>query len=100
MLGAARRRDMFYVYDTSPSVFTDVYDHQQHRELYANVAKRSRYFMVAPGKMDAPEETQGQVAIGFRYYEGAAAGAVMIGQAPNGEDVSEMFDWPDAVIHI
>jgi hypothetical protein len=100
MLGAATRRDMFYVYDTFPSVFTEVYDHQQHRELYANVAKRSRYFMVAPGKMDALEETQGQVAIGFRYYEGAAAGAVMIGQAPNCEEFSDMFGWPDVVIEI
>jgi hypothetical protein len=91
---------MFYVYDTFPSVFTEVYDHQQHRELYANVVKRSRCFMVAPGKMDAPEETKGQVTIGFRYYEGAAAGAVMIGQPPDCEEFRDMFGWQDVVIHI
>jgi len=91
---------MFYVYDTFPSVFTEVYDHRQHRDFYANLAKRSKYFMVAPGKMDAPEETQGQVTIGFRYYEGAAAGAVMIGQPPNCQEFQDMFGWRDVVIQV
>jgi Glycosyl transferases group 1 len=100
VLGASRRSEIFYIHDTFPSVFTEVYDHQQHRDLYAGLAKRSRYFMVAPGKMDAPEETQGQVTIGFRYYEAAAAGAVMIGQTPKCEEFSDMFGWPDVVIEI
>jgi len=91
---------MFYVYDTFPSIFTEVYDHIQHRDFYAALAKRSKYFMVAPGKMDAPEETQGQVTIGFRYYEGAAAGAVMIGQPPNCQEFRDMFGWPDVVIQV
>jgi hypothetical protein len=56
--------------------------------------------MVAPGKMDVPEETRGQVEVGFRYYEGSAAGTVMIGQAPDCQPFREMFDWPDAVIPI
>lgn len=100
LLSAADRRDMFYVYDTFPTVFTEVYDHRQHRDFYANAAKRSRCFMVAPGKMDLPEETRGQVVIGYRYYEGAAAGAVMIGEPPNCEEFRNMFAWPDAVIKI
>lgn len=101
LLQAAGRRDIFYVYDTIPSVAErHVYDHQQHRDLLATMAKRSRYFVVAPGKVNVPEETHGQVEIGSRYYEGAAAGAVMIGQAPDSEAFREMFDWPDAVIPI
>jgi hypothetical protein len=100
LLAKAARREMFYVYDTFPSIFTEVYDHQQHRDFYANLAKRSKYFMVAPGKMDAPEETQGQVAIGFRYYEGAAAGAVMVGQPPSCPEFRDMFGWPDVVIQV
>jgi hypothetical protein len=100
LLAAAERRELFYVYDTFPTVFTEVYDHREHRESYANAAKRSRYFMVAPGKMDLLEETQGQVAIGYRYYEGAAAGAVMIGEAPNCEEFRTMFPWQNAVVQI
>lgn len=56
--------------------------------------------MVAPGKIDSLSETGGQAEVGRRYFEGAAAGAVMIGQAPNSEAFQEIFPWPDAVIEI
>jgi len=92
---------MFYMYDTFAEMAEmQVHDPRQHRGMFANVAKRSRYFLVAPAKMDCPEETQGQIELGYRYFEGAAAGAVMIGQAPNCEAFREMFPWPDAVIPI
>jgi len=100
LLTKAESGEIFYVYDTFPSIYTEVYDHKQHRDFYANMAKRSKYFMVAPGKMDASDETQGQVTIGFRYYEGAAAGAVMIGQSPNCQEFQDMFGWPDVVVQV
>jgi hypothetical protein len=100
LLQAAKSGEIFYMYDTSAGSLVDLYDHRQHRDHFANVAKRSRYFMVAPGKFDCIDETAGQVEIGFRYYEGAAAGAVMIGEAPNCEAFRETFPWPDAVIEI
>jgi hypothetical protein len=100
LLRAAAQKDIFYVYDTFPAAYAEPYDHRQHREMLANVAKRSRCFMVAPPKMDAPEETNDQSSIGYRYYEGAAAGAVMIGQSPNGEAFNTLFPWSDAVIPI
>lgn len=46
------------------------------------------------------QATQGQVEIGYRYYEGVAAGTVMIGQPPNCESFRELFDWPDVVVPI
>jgi hypothetical protein len=97
---AAREREIFYIHDTFPGADLQPYDCQEHRELLANIAKRSRYFLVAPAKMDVPEETQGQVQIGARYYEGAASGAVLIGQPPKCEEFMAMFPWPDAVISI
>ncbi|MBZ5679312.1 MAG: glycosyltransferase [Acidobacteriia bacterium] len=100
LLQAAKQRDIFYVHDTFPAAYAEPYDHRQHREMMANMAKRSRCYMVAPPKMDAPEETNHQSAIGYRYYDGAAAGAVMIGQAPHCEVFNTMFPWPDVVIPI
>ncbi|MCZ2075786.1 MAG: glycosyltransferase [Bryobacterales bacterium] len=97
---AAAQDGFFYLYDTFPGADVEPYDHRQHREMLANIAKRSRFFMVAPGKVDASEETQGQIEVGYRYYEGAAAGAVMIGQAPRCQAFEELFPWPDAVVHI
>jgi Glycosyl transferases group 1 len=101
MLKAAKRGEMFYVHDTHVNLgYAEVYDHQQHRDLYANMAKRSRYFMVGAPKMDAPDERQGQVEVGYRYYEGSAAGTVMIGEAPDCEAYRELFGWPEAVIPV
>jgi hypothetical protein len=100
LLQAAELTKIFYIYDTSPGSMSEVYDHRQHRDHFANVARRSRYFMVAPGKVSSIAETQGQSEIGHRYYEGAAAGAVMIGQAPSGQTFRQMFPWPDAVIPV
>jgi len=101
MLKAAERGKLFYVYDTlAGAANTGVYDHRQHRDLRANIAKRSRYFVVAAAKMDALHETHGQVDIGSRYYEGAAAGTVMIGEAPDCEAYRELFGWPEAVVQI
>ena len=97
---AAENESIFYLYDTFEGSLSDVYDHRQHRSLLSNVAKRSKYFMVAPGKVTSPGETRGQEEIGRRYYEGAAAGTVMIGQAPNCDSFRQMFPWPDAVIKI
>jgi hypothetical protein len=100
LLRMAEERSLFYIHDTFGGSLSDVYDYKQHRDLFSNVAKRSKYFMVAQGKVDLSIETRGQVEIGHRYYEGAAAGTVMIGQAPNCDAFDEMFPWPDAVIQM
>jgi Glycosyl transferases group 1 len=101
LLEEAKRDELFYIYDTYMNAAnTEVHDHRQHRALFANLAKRSRYFMVAPAKFDAVDETHGQVEIGYRYYEGAAAGAVMIGEAPDCSAYRELFGWPEVVIPI
>lgn len=100
LLEATGRGKVFYIYDTFPRIAErDVYDHRQHRSLFANLAKRSRYFMVAPGKINL-DETQGQVEVGYRYYEGAAAGAVLLGQPPDCEAFRELFPWQDVVIEV
>ena len=99
--GPSRKGELFYVYDSYKAMAKmEPIDYKQHRDLFANMAKRSKYFLVSPGKMDRPEETRGQVEIGFRYFEGAAAGAVMIGQAADCEAFRELFPWPDAVVEI
>jgi len=99
-LHASASDGWFYLHDTFPASDMQPFDHRAHRSMLANIAKRSRYFVVAPGKVNVPEETVGQVEIGFRYYEGAAAGAVMIGQSPDCRSFRERFDWPDAVIEV
>jgi hypothetical protein len=97
----AAKKDIFYIYDTAVDAGDmQLADHRQHRNLLANTAKRSRFFMVGPAKMGVPEDTHGQLEVGYRYFEGSAAGAVMIGQAPDCDSFRELFGWPNAVIEI
>ncbi len=98
LLQLARQNRIFYVYDTL--VGDQVVDRQAHRLLMASMAKRSRYFLVNPGKADNPEETGGQVEFGNRFFEGAAAGTIMVGETPNTEPFRRAFDWKDAVVHL
>jgi spore maturation protein CgeB len=94
----AAQKQIFYIYDTvhSGRMFTSV--PSEHRDLIASIAKRSRYFLAYPPKIDQPWQTSGQDEIGFRFFEGAASGTVMIGQPPDKQAFREHFDWPDAVI--
>jgi len=97
---AAGSRSLFYLHDTFGGSLSDVHDYREHRTLFANVANRSKYFLVAPGKQNLPNETRGQEEIGHRYYEGAAAGACLLGQTPISPSFATMFPWPNAVLEI
>lgn len=98
LLDMARERGLFYLYDTIGG--SQAINSKEHRALFANVAKRSRYFLVNPGKIDEPHETGRQIEFGYRYFDGAAAGAIMLGETPDNEVFPMLFDWPDAVIRL
>jgi hypothetical protein len=99
LLRMAHANELFYVYDTIKDL--GAYNVGEHRFLLANMAKRSRYFIVNPGKIDLPEETGGQSEFGQRYFEGLAPGAILLGERPkNNREFDRIFNWPDAVIHV
>jgi hypothetical protein len=96
LLARAVAGNFFYVYDTVSDF--SVIDTKQHRQLVANFIKRSRYFITYPPKFDKTSETDGQQALGARFFEGAAGGAIMLGVAPHCKAFQRCFDWQDAVI--
>jgi hypothetical protein len=99
LLKAAGNDELFYVYDTfSGGAGARVTDYWAHRQLLAAKARRSLCFIVAPSKWDSPLQTAGQVAISSRYIEGAAAGAVLVGQPSDSAEFRDMFDWDNVVI--
>jgi hypothetical protein len=56
---------------------------------------------VSPGSFDRPEETGGQSEFGYRYFEAAAPGTIMIGMRPaNNKEFDKIFTWKDAVIEV
>jgi hypothetical protein len=96
LLQLAAEKGIFYVHDTIDSL--SAYDIDQHRRMMADFGKRSRYFLVNPGKINNPEETGGQVEFGYRYFEGAAPGMIMIGEIPRNSEFPKIFNWEDVVI--
>ena len=98
LLATAAERQMFYLYDTISG--SRAIDTSEHRALFANIAKRSRYFIVNPALIDRIDIRGDQSEIGYRYFEGAASGAIMLGERPKNRDFDSLFDWPDAVIDL
>src|SRR5882762_1607768 len=98
LLRMAAEHELFYLHDSVAG--ETAIDSGQHRALFANAARRSRYFLVNPGLINEPDKTSKQIEIGNRYFEGAASGTIMIGERPDTEAFKMHFDWPDAVVHL
>ena len=107
LLDVAERRQKFYYYDTVAASGVDlkhrtfrVDSPHEHRRMLATLLKHSRYYIANRSYVNRPEFTAGRDEISARFYEGAAAGTIMIGEAPRTTEFKQQFDWPDAVIHV
>jgi hypothetical protein len=107
LLADAERRQSFYYYDTVAASGADlthrtfrVDSPHEHRGMLAAILKHSSYFIANRSYVNKPEFLAGRDEISARFYEGAAAGTVMIGEAPRTEEFKRQFDWPDSVIHV
>lgn len=98
LLRLAAEGSIFYAHDTIDSL--SAYDIPEHRRMVADLLKRARYFLVNPGKIDNPAATKGQVEFGYRYFEGAASGTIMVGERPRNKVFPEIFHWDDVVIQM
>jgi hypothetical protein len=98
LLNIARERGRFYLHDSISG--SRAINGKEHRALFAAAAQRSRYFIVNPAFVDLTSVRGDQSEIGNRYFEGAAAGAIMIGERPKNQKFDQMFDWPDAVLDL
>jgi len=98
LLKMASAKGMFYLHDSIAA--SQVLNPTEHRILFSNTAKRSKYFIVNPGLIDRPEVRGNQMETGNRYFEGAAAGTIMLGERPDNPAFEELFGWPDAVIQM
>ncbi|MEC4815949.1 MAG: glycosyltransferase [Scytonema sp. PMC 1069.18] len=98
LLKKAEGENFLYIYDSLKGL--EMKHYQEHRTLYSHVIKRSRYFIANKAKFDTIEQTGGQEELGSRFFEGAAAGAIMVGTPPTCAAYTTYFDWSDAVVEI
>jgi Glycosyl transferases group 1 len=104
----AAARKIFYYFDTfaggtgkehKQRTFR-VANPAQHRLLLGSLLQRSRFFLASRSRIDEPEHTGKHEEIAGRFYEGVAAGTVLLGDAPATDEFRAQFDWPDAVIRM
>jgi hypothetical protein len=107
LLHEAGLQQSFYYYDTVAASGAgqkhrtfNVDSADEHRRMLATLLRHSRYFIAHRSYVNRPEFTAGRDEISSRFYEGAAAGTVMIGEAPRTEEFKRQFNWADAVIHV
>lgn len=98
LLDFTRSKGWFYVYDTFKG--SRLLEPGQHRQLLASMIQRSRFFIANRAKINKLEQTFQQEEIGFRFFEGAAGGAVMVGDPPRCDPYEDHFGWPDAVMRL
>jgi hypothetical protein len=98
LLKLTERDNFLYLYDTLKGL--EMRNYREHRTLYSNLIKRSRYFIANKAKFDSSNQIGSQQELGSRFFEGAAGGAVMIGIPPVCEAYTKNFDWADAVIEV
>jgi hypothetical protein len=104
LLELVGQRRFFYYYDTvrasghdNKQVTFRVRDPREHRLLLANVLQRSRYYVANRARINEPEIKEWE-EISSRFYEGIAAGAVLLGEGPRSPEFRRQFDWTDAVV--
>ncbi len=93
-----KRIDGFYFFDTEKGTH-EARSPSEHRFRYANILKRSRYFLCHFAKV-AFEDSGGQLEFGLRYFEGLAAGCVVLGSRQSRPDFDEYLGWEDSVIEM
>ncbi|PSB33188.1 hypothetical protein [Chlorogloea sp. CCALA 695] len=98
LLNLGEKENFLYMYDTIKDLFTK--NHQEHRTLYQNIVKRSKYFIGYGAKFNLKGEVGVQQELGSRFFEGTSGGAVILGTPPQTETFTQNFDWSDAVIEL
>jgi hypothetical protein len=100
LVDMSQDNQLFYVWDRGPGLATTGF--AQARTRTYHLIRHSRFFTSFNFTVGGVKlrESAGEEAIPARVFEGTAAGAVLIGLAPNVPEFGKLFDWPDALIEI
>ena len=85
----ARARRIWYHHDTVVNHRLQTIDPAEHRDLHATVLRGTKLSLAYPAKSGRVALVAGAQELGARYWEAAAAGAVLAGEAP--PNLAEVF---------
>ncbi|MEN9520354.1 MAG: hypothetical protein RLZZ381_2942 [Cyanobacteriota bacterium] len=99
LIKRASQDNFFYYHDTLRGKL-EIENAREHRILLAKLFQRSRYNITNYAKFNSTAETGGTQEIGYRFFEGAAAGTVMVGMPPAGDAFPYYFDWEEPIVKV
>lgn len=94
----AQEGALFYHYDSVGDA--TIPDYWLHRNALASQLRRARYTLAYKVNESRSVRTGGEEALAARYFEGAAAGTVMLGSRTDAPEFAANFGWDDAVIDL
>lgn len=96
----AEEKGRYYSFTTTGGGRLTV-NHRIHRQNLAQTLKRSKFFFTFMAKRDVTSQRGSQEEFGPRYYEGAGAGAILLGDAVKTNPAYlKHMDWEGAVIEV
>lgn len=98
LLALSADKNLLYVYDTAKGLTVE--NHRQHRKMYSDLLRKAKFSFAYPAKMNLGSYTNNAIEIGGRYYELAAAGAVILGITPDNKNFSKYFGSKNPVIDV
>lgn len=85
-----------FIYSTHRVTSTG--DYRGNRNRLKHALSRTVFLEVNPAKFDEAHLSENQHELGFRYFEGAGSGCVMVGPVLKNPHFKEVFPWEDAVV--
>ena len=93
---------LLYLWDTVPQRLPTG-GYLQARQRTYHTIRNSKFFLSFNFSIPSEKsrlEARGEEAIPARVFEGASAGAVLLGSKPPLTEYDALFDWPDALIDV
>jgi hypothetical protein len=92
----------YFMYHTSHASISEITDYYAHRRMFWSMSERSVFSLAFAGF----KEERKQISrfpfpfVGQRWFEAMAAGCVVVGQRPGGEEVDQLLDWPESTLEL
>lgn len=77
---------------------TEVHNMQEHLTLLNQLLHRSKISLCFEGSQ--LQRFRGRSTLLYRWFEGWAAGCVIVGKKPSGKGIAKLMDWQDSALDV
>jgi hypothetical protein len=90
----------YFVFHTAYMAAGSVWDYHAHRRRFWALSERAVFSLAYSATETDRKHRFPFPFVGQRWFEAIAAGCVVAGRRPAGEETDELLDWPDATLEL